>query len=164
MLCTLKSNSVKVLWPCVHHRIWNRGKCQNCGCQENVTCPWPSSSSQYTSAPQLMETQSVLPSKHKECRSGYGDVHGPWNSCQGIPHASISDLILADVWALGMVFFSLIWLTLAWNVPIYSRFDQKEISAVKIHQFSTAQRKTSLTRWKVWSRTCYHVVCLRGGV
>ena len=81
-----------------------------------------------------MQTQSVLASwGHEEHRSGYGDVHGPWNSCRGIPCASTSDLILADVWALGMMFFSLIWLTLAWNVPIYSRFDQKEISAVKMN-------------------------------
>ena len=31
----------RCFWRCVHHRIWNRGKCENRGCQENVTCSWP---------------------------------------------------------------------------------------------------------------------------
>ena len=40
-----------------------------------------------------------------------------------ISHASIADLLLAEMWALGMIFFCVIMVTLALNIPFAWRSD-----------------------------------------
>lgn len=40
-----------------------------------------------------------------------------------ISHASIADLLLAEMWALGMILFCVIMVTLALNIPFAQRSD-----------------------------------------